>query len=178
MSRRLFIAIPLPETIKNEFVRGAEQFQMPKHRLVAQKNWHITILFLGNTPTEKISLISEQLQILAGNTNKFTLITKSVTLAPPRREPAMLWGTFKGDPAFGQLVRATTDALDKVIELNFARADAWPHVTLARFHYFRGPRQPVSCAPLNFTVDAIELMELQLQPEGAHYTVLETYKLS
>ena len=54
---RLFLAIDIPENLKEEVAKFQEQFKIKGIKLVEKENLHITVKFLGEVDEEKLKEI-------------------------------------------------------------------------------------------------------------------------
>ncbi len=129
---RLFVAIPLPDA-----VREALDELVEKHRgitWVPPSNRHLTLQFIGATPAEDVEKISAALDEI--EIAQFFLPVEGVGKFPPRGTPKVLWaGVGRAHPHLFTLQRKVADALLPLgIEPDGRRYV--PHITLARC----GPR--------------------------------------
>src|ERR1700730_993992 len=94
-TKRLFLAIPLPDTVKEALVAYLEPYQkqeaLQHSRWVTFDNLHVTTLFLGDVLEENIPKIQEKLQAELGKIEPFELIFEKITFAPSQRRPHMIW---------------------------------------------------------------------------------------
>lgn len=72
---RLFVGIFIPEEIKGDIIDFQESLlRMPmKAKLVEKENLHLSLSFLGETPEEKLSELSEKFDVVCKNYTKFTV---------------------------------------------------------------------------------------------------------
>ena len=123
---RCFVAVELPENMRNEIGRIEEGLRMPGLRLVKPDLCHITLKFLGDVPTQKIEKICETL--------------RSVRVAPfnaavygmgafPGRSIRVVWLGLEGD--FSDLFTQVEESLSQ-LGFERERRNFSPHVTLGR----------------------------------------------
>ena len=182
MDKRVFIAIDLPEEIKQEISailsKLKKDLRFPM-RWMEPTNWHLTLTFLGYQSEEDIKLISEKLNLIVSGTEPFEIIFDKIVYGPPARPPRMIWGQVKS-PEYGRLKEIIETELIKV-GINFQKENRQPnpHLTLARFQQ-SSKNLPDIKTPLNlnFKVNKIFLMESQLKPSGAEYISLSQFSLS
>jgi len=184
MKRRLFIAIPLPEHIKKEIQYALDRID-PEIFLagkeVEDKNWHITLNFLGDQDEEKIPQIILILKEVAHERaySKISVMLKHIDFESI--EKRMMW--VHGD-------KASSEALGKIKEyISHRLSDSHihgkdefdkftMHITLMRF-----PRRPHKDIRIHeelgvsFSIEEINLMESELSESGAEYTRIHSESL-
>lgn len=166
--KRLFFSIELPDRIKDKILHCLPALQ-DSVKYIPEKNWHITVQFIGATPEEEINeLISrtEQLQQLKA----FTLIIEKIALKKSSHNP-MIWAFIKTDNGFDFLSSQIGSLLPKI---NIKRQI--PHINLARLKNqkinFPGvyPKEEIRINCKEFV-----LMESKLSPLGAEYSVIKRF---
>jgi len=176
MVKRLFIAIPLPDNIKIELAQYKKYFNFPNLRWVLEENWHITVLFLGDVEGSQIIDCRFKILELAKNISPFELKLQDIAVAPPGRNPRMVWAVFRYQDEFERLVKKVREALKDLLPIDYSHQEQIAHVTLARFPFWRGGRQQApEVKPVSFEANEIWLMESELKPEGAKYKVVEIF---
>ncbi len=175
---RSFIAIAIPESIKNE-IAGLGR-SIPESRPVPVEQMHLTLKFIGEVEGSRLLDIQGALSEISQP--QFTLCLQGVGTFPPRGTPRVLWAGVH--PAENLLT------LRKAIEKKLAEIDIprekqnySPHLTLARLNnsplkhlqqFLAGNaflRTPA------FTVAAFSLFKSQLTRNGALHTEIESYAL-
>ncbi len=182
MRKRIFIAIELPEKIKekiSEIVEELKPLFKFSIRWIEQANWHLTLVFLGYQNDEDIGLISEKLKSPLLEQKPFEILLEKIVYGPPGRQPRMIWVQAKS-PEYGILKELIETEL-VTIGINFQKENRLPnpHLTLARF------QQPIKNLPeidtpldLIFKTEIVTLMESKLTPTGAEYCPLKQFALS
>ena len=199
MKKRLFIAIPLPEDIRQVFAAYREDYPNLKARWTAEENLHITLYFCGDTDEKKIPALIESLGKI--NFHPFEMDFQKILFAPPGRPPRMVWAQFEGSKEFADLTREIYEAAK-----NFASApekpheNSTPHVTLARFvsapekphenpipHItlarFADPRAAAGVELTQPDIDIIrveqyDLMQSHIGTQSPTYLLLKSYALT
>ncbi len=176
---RAFIAIELPEAIKQGIAKVQEQLR----ETGASANWtrpegiHLTLKFLGEVEEAKTQ---EIMRMFAGATQgigKLNLEVAGAGAFPNVKNPRVLWLGVTGDiEKLGLLQAAVEDAM---VKLGFEREERAfsPHLTLARIK-FPKPRdnwqrkiEGIRDVKLGgFEADRVSLMKSELRREGAVYT--------
>ncbi len=175
---RLFVAAyPPPETAV-AMLAALGRLDLPPNRLVPSEQVHLTLHFIGETPTAKIDAITETVRHAARGMDSFAL-TPCQLIMLPNRPPV-------------RLVAAETDRPAALMELHRRlvtrlarnpRHDAGnryrPHLTLCRLHPAAkvAPIEvPLSVAP--FIIESIVLVHSTLRPQGAHHETVRVIDLS
>jgi len=145
---RLFIGLALPDGVSARLAARMEWLagRLPFARWTHPADLHVTLLFLGETPAERVEEVSRMVRETAAGAAPFTLeLTKPGTFGPPSA-PRVLWcGVAERSGAAaaeGETDRPAQGALSALHAALCARAEAAgfprdsrpfrPHVTLAR----------------------------------------------
>ncbi len=93
MNYRLFIAINIPDKVKNEIDAVIHGVSLEEGgRLISPENWHLTISFLGHQPEEKINLIVEAIKETVANFSSPEINLEKIIYGPVS-QPRMIWLT-------------------------------------------------------------------------------------
>jgi len=182
--KRLFIAINLPPEIKREISRLIELINSERKfsrqegfRWLAEKNWHLTLTFLGSQPDELIEPILESIKSTVLDTKPFPVEFEKIIFGPPNKISRMIWivGTKKTSLRLTEIKNNLDFSLIKK-GINFHQENRQfnAHLTLARF--FPQKHQELKnyeVESLKFTAQSIDLMESKLFRTGAEYAILE-----
>jgi 2'-5' RNA ligase len=188
MRRRIFIAINLPEEIKEEFERFKKRFSGLPAKWVKKENLHLTLAFLGYVKEENLSKIIETTKNVASKQAPFSLKIIKISYGPPKIfPPKMVWAIGEESENLKKLQENLKNALlkMKIPQLEEEERGFIPHITLSRirkweFKQMEPEERPEIDEDLNFSfeVKSIEIMESHLKRGGAEYTVLESVPLS
>ncbi len=124
---RLFIAIDLPELIRDEILFTYQS--IPRAKWVKNDQIHLTLRFIGDVENGTAERICHSLCNV--HFPAFELSLKSVGVFPPRRQPRVLWfGLAESEP----LVRFQNKIERAVIATGVAPENRKfsPHITIAR----------------------------------------------
>jgi 2'-5' RNA ligase len=132
---RLFVAIELPRALKRELIDLAGSLRPREHervRWIGQDAMHLTLKFLGDTPTEKVGDIKDALQQAASSTGKFSIKVGRTGCFPSFRDPRICWIGLSG--ALRQLEQLQGRVEGGLVSLGFDGEDRTftPHVTVGR----------------------------------------------
>jgi len=188
---RAFIAIPLPQPLLDELStlqRRLEQ-RVPHRsvRWVRGGGIHLTLKFLGDTPTNKLPEIKQALSAVARHAPACTFTVGELGCFPNPRQPRVVWVGVQ-EPT-GRMV-ALQEAIEEVMTpLGYPpeRRGFTPHLTLGRVGR-RARRNEVAQVGEVVTgtrvdslgqvaADRFALIRSVLKPTGAEYTTLEEFLL-
>ncbi len=126
---RLFVAIGLPDTVKQQIIalRGG----IPDAKWVSQDNPHITLAFLGEVTEQDMRDVALALGRI--EFASFDFVIRGVGIFGSARRPRILWAGIDGEEPVIALQKKVTLALDKFGFCPEARK-YHPHITLARVH--------------------------------------------
>ena len=175
---RLFIAIDIPERIKDDIM--ATYSAIPGARWVEESQLHITLRFIGEAPGDIAGRIDAALRLVAAS--PFPLVMKGVGFFPPRKEPRILWvGLAESEELLrvqSRIERAVISAGIDPDERKFH-----PHITVARLNG-GSPAKAADYITSNslfiseqFSVSSFQLYSSILNKQGAHHTIEASYPL-
>lgn len=184
--KRLFFAVDVPEPTRAAAERLLEKTDIPPEavRWVRPGNMHLTLKFLGETPSGKIPAIIEAAGRALSPFGPLSLTIEGMGVFPNHDRPRTIWLGVGGQTG---ALAALEAALSKELEeLGFA-PDERPftaHLTIGRVkslaargriaRLVRGMRgEFIGHAP----VEEVTLYESRLAPAGALYTVVESFPL-
>lgn len=173
---RLFVAIEPPQEIKTSLQllqRGVDGV-----RWVEAEQLHLTLLFLGNVPAERLAPLCRALA--AVSVAAFSLSLAGLGSFPARQAPRVLWIGLERQPLLADLATAIREAVASC-ELPVEDKPFSPHLTLGRV------REPAlcrlhswlqqSCDQQQFRVQEFVLLSSRLTPRGASHKLLQTFTL-
>lgn len=168
---RLFFAVwPAPEVQRalGEIARGARS--ECGGRAVAAENIHLTLVFLGNLPRERLAALE-----ILGPTVRGRRFDLTVDRLEYWRHNRILWA---GTSACPEALQALVSSLQEAVagaEFRFDRRPYVPHVTLLR----NARRAPTNerCSAVAWPVDGFALVESAPRERGRAYQVLRTWPL-
>ncbi len=182
---RSFIAVELPQAVKEGLATLQKELKLAGHtavKWVAPEGIHLTLKFLGNVSTTKISGIVGALERVAAEFSAFRLEISGLGAFPNLKRPRVLWVGVGGQT---EKLISLQQLIDKaLIPQGFSpeQRPFSPHLTLARLRENALPRDRQSFGELlqktpftakyEIEVDSISLMWSQLFPAGAVYTRL------
>ncbi len=181
---RIFIAINLPENIKQKLNLYQERLEEIPAKWTKKENLHITLVFLGNVAEAEIPEICKIVERVVQKNSPFFLILKSILYGPPKKPPRMVWVKGEESLELGQLQKDLEKALIEQTSFQKENKGYAPHITLARIKQWQFKQMDQEALPevneeisLSFPVNSIEIMESKLRPQGPEYFILESIPL-
>jgi len=172
---RYFLAIPLPEDVKQKLHSINSSFSHFKGlRFVSPDNMHLSLLFLGENGASK--KIDELKNI---NFDPFKLVLKKVSLFPESGKVRLVWVELEKSESLIQLQ-------DKLSTLFGIKSDFKPHITLARVkNLAEGEREALfnvvknlALPKTSFSVKSFKLYSSELTVLGPVHRVVEYFESS
>lgn len=178
---RLFVAVPLSESAKAAV--DAVQARLDQGRLVPEENWHITLAFLDDQPSDVLGDLDMALGAIRARAFEISFAEAELRGG---RKADLAWLNVADAPELTDLQRAVRGAVH-LCGIALPRARFRPHVTLSRFGRASAPSQtrlagwladinPHRAGP--FPVEAFGLYQSTLTPEGPVYDELARYPLA
>ena len=179
MKKRIFIAINLPENIKEKLFGYREKWPELPARWTKRENLHITLFFLGNVFGEELPEICEAVQKTTAKNSSFYVKINKIGYGPLGQTPKMIWAIGKNSKELTDLRQDLNGQLGGLENKRFAC-----HITLARIRFWEFKKIEIEDRPqieesldLDFRVKSIDIMESILKRGGSDYKILQSYKL-
>jgi RNA 2',3'-cyclic 3'-phosphodiesterase len=166
-TRRLFLALWPDEHIRSGIVARREVLGTDCPRRVPDHNLHLTLLFLGDQPADRVAAIETAVTAVEGR--PFACVLDRFGWFPGAR---VLWLGGEAPDAMQILYAGLVEAMTG-LGIRMDRRPLRPHVTLFR-KVARRPELPRP-EPLTWTVVRFELVE---SVPGRPYRVLKSWSLS
>ena len=181
---RCFVAIDIPEDVKAE-IAG---LQHSLKQLGARISWarsegmHLTLKFLGDVESGLIPDVIDALDAAVSSSKAFTVSAEGVGCFPNSRRPRVMWVGLDG----GDSLMAVQEAVEAAMApLGFDREKRKfnPHLTLGRVKSPQGiddvvrRMEQLGFHRREFPALEIRLMQSDLKPTGAVYSVIHTISL-
>jgi 2'-5' RNA ligase len=184
---RIFIAINLPENIKETLFSYHFKWPDLPARWTKKDNLHITLLFLGYLKSEQLSKLFEMVKKIFSRHRAFSLILNKIVYAPKNQKiPKMIWVEIKESQTLTELQEDIENNLADLFSSRLFNQKGYyrPHITLARlrqweFKMIEPEERPDINEEINlkFEVKSIEIMESHLKRKGPEYSILQSFSL-
>jgi len=175
---RLFIAIKIPENIKDYIVKIQENIDNPinKIRFVKKEQIHLTLKFLGEVQPNNLEIIKENLKKITFI--KFSVNLDNIGVFPSESYIRVIWVGLKPEEPILELQRNIDETLKKLFseEKNFKT-----HITLARVKHienkeiFINKLKNMEIENIKFDINDFKLVKSTLTPKGPIYEDLEVF---
>lgn len=187
MKHRIFIAINLPENIKNKLSSYEIKWPELPIRWTKKNNIHITLIFLGYLSNDELLEVCKMTKEVVSQNSSFSINLKKVYYGPPKKmPPRMIWAEGEKSEELGKLQKDLENVLltSSVKGIESEVRPYTPHITLGRIKTWEfrqiepGERPEVNeQIDLSFEVNSIDVMESELKKGGPNYTILESCPL-
>ena len=180
---RLFVAVSIPRSHLEHIEREIAGFKekVTNARWSAIENQHVTLKFLGPTPSDRLDEVSQVCSMVAIGRKPASVRLTGIGAFPSRTRVRVLWvGLDDPDEVMAGLAADLDKSLEPLGYAAEARAFT-PHLTLARFRIpvpFKSGLPEIDTSTLDpFPIDELHLFRSHLSPKGARYEVLESFPL-
>jgi len=176
---RLFIAVPVPENIKERLLEL--KLNIPGTKWTPEDQLHITLKFIGEVDNLSFKVIKDSLSEI--KMGQFPLGFKGVGSFSTGKSPKILWAGLTDNSLLKQLRNKIESTLNECGIKREGRKFS-PHVTLARLRNpnlhniteFLSTRADFRSE--SFIVEEFRLYSSKLYPRGAVHTIEAVYPLS
>lgn len=180
-----FFAVKIPEETKLILKQKVEMLKeiLPFSRWVHHEDLHITLAFLGNAPTENLSIAIDKVRQALSQSQGFQLNINKLGIFGKVESPRIFWVGTKESSEL-QTVRTKVFTACTEADFQLETRPFKPHITLARKWAGDQPFQKNSLdvwrelqpEPLSFRVNEVVLYQTHLD-RTPKYEVAKTYLL-
>ena len=175
-TRRLFVAIPLPDDVKDDLLATIPESRNRDIRWTDRENLHFTLSFLGDREEEELDEICETIREIASERYPFRMQFKGFKTMYKNRKPSMVWAVFRESPSYLEFASEFGEALE-----GDKRNEPIAHVTLGRVRkntrgFVRTPKM-IHITPFELDVERIELWESHFGEDGISYSIIESFDM-
>lgn len=179
---RCFLAIELPEKIKDELLKIQEQIKDNniKMKLVEKENLHLTLKFFGELNDYQVNKIKESLKQI--KFKKFKANLGILGVFPSLNFIRVAWISL--EPS--EKVKELHNEIDEVLEKEKFRKDKIfeSHLTMARVKFIKNKQElinklkEIKIKPLDFEVSSFVLKKSTLTEKGPVYEDIIKFNLT
>lgn len=176
---RTFIAIDIPEEIKEKIIDIQKKLPEFKGKLTERENLHLTLKFLGEVDENKIEKIKEKLREIKFNPFKTEIDSLGVfdnRKSHKYEQSLIVWLHMKNCDAL-------QEQIDSKLERLFEKEKRFmSHLTIARVKSVKNKKDfteklyKINVPKMNFYVDSFILKESKLTEKSSIYKDIEIYK--
>jgi RNA 2',3'-cyclic 3'-phosphodiesterase len=199
---RLFVAISLPEAVKNEIEKTQRELRaaLPRGvvRWTKREQFHLTLKFLGDVAELRAAELIEALRTACRHFSALRLRAAGIGFFPDARRPRVIWAGAQDDAGALLRVQQSVEASvkDFATEDSAERRDLPPgrrsqeftgHVTLGRIQRIQRADAEILVKAAaraagqffgEWTADTVELIRSELSSAGSRYTTIAAIPLS
>lgn len=187
MAIRCFVALNLSPELKAHLAELQVRLKQAKADVswVKPENIHLTLKFLGEVEEERILAIKQAIQEGVEGEGALSVTLAGLGTFPHPRSPRVIWVGIEGEK---ERLSRLQERMEQAMEgVGFPREGRpfSPHLTLGRVRSARGVSDLVDLLGCHagsefgsFKAQSIELMQSQLHPAGAIYSILESFPLA
>jgi len=166
MKKKIFIAINLPERIKNKLEKYQEEISSSFNdfcpiKWTKKDNLHITLFFIGFVEIDDLLDVFNKVEKAVKNIEPFNVDLESISYSPKVDNPKMIWVNGKRNNEMIKINNQLEKELDFISINNFKS-----HITLGRIIQWEFKKIDLEERPdifkeidLFFPVESIEIME-------------------
>lgn len=186
MLHRIFLAINLPQEIKEKLFSFRGKWLDLPCRWIKKENLHLTLLFLGvlndNQLKETISCAEE----VSLRHPPLIINFEKICFGPDKKfPPRFIWAEAKKSQELARLQADLEETIYKNPAYKYKNREIQPykpHITLARIKQWEFRRLEEipdieTKIDFSFEVNSLEIMESYLKRQGAQYEVLDSIQL-
>ena len=183
--KRCFVAINLPNNIKDEFELIQADLGQRNKQLVA--SWvdkeiaHINLHFLGDLTESEVQIVRNALKAVVGKFGQISLSLTGIGAFPSKNNPRVLFlGVREKDGTKMVNLQRELGVILKKESFDVNERPFIAHVTICRIKNFVAGKLDFvgeEMADTEFQIDSFELMESLLTPAGPEYKMIESYRI-
>jgi RNA 2',3'-cyclic 3'-phosphodiesterase len=187
MDIRSFLAFELPPDIRKTLSDASDAMKrgLLNLRWVRLENIHLTLIFLGNFPSNRVDSTGDALKEICDKYAPFSIQLKGIGTFGGRRNPRVLWAGIDGE--LDRMGAFRDDLQIKLRAFGVKKEDRKfkPHLTLARFRKGNKPEMELPRILSEFKdisspsckLEELLFLKSDLKPGGAIYTKLMKWSL-
>lgn len=187
---RLFVAIPMPEAVRNEILGVQQELRQLVSRDAVRwtkpEQFHLTLRFLGEVPVGRVAALQEAINVICHGEPALRLCAQGVGFFPNARSPRIIWaGVNDGEGRLVDLQKKIEAAVQPYT--NEAMTERFAgHVTIGRVKFLKRPEIEKLAAHAQavkdrlfgeWTAREVELIRSDLLSAGASHTLLAAFRL-
>ena len=188
---RLFVALPIPETVKEEIERVQGELRdmlMEKSlRWTKRDQFHLTLKFLGNVEASRVTDVTDALRGACSGFAALKLRAERIGCFPSLRYPRVVWVWVHDDAEQLSILQRKIESAVGEFAVSRAEKNFTGHVTIGRIDGIKRPQAEVlarlahSMTERRFgewIANEVKLMRSELSQSGVLHSVLAAFPLS
>lgn len=148
---RLFVAIPLGEEQRKLLQKQQQRLSenVPFQKWTHPQDLHITLKFLGETPSHKMDSILQLLQHISSAHTSFQLTLRGLGTFGKPSSPSILWAGVHGELEPLSVLQKEVESAVEPLGFEREQRSYSPHITLARRYQGTSGLTPTALSPYN-----------------------------
>lgn len=175
---RLFIAVPLPQGVKQKLSDLKQPIE--GMRWQNKEQMHLTLKFVGEVDEPTVNTLREELVNIEHR--KFSMTISGIGYFPEGKQPKVVWAGVEENDALSSLHKKVEEYCQNA-GIDPENRPFKPHVTIGRTN--STPKRAVTSfinqhknfAVHDISINKFVLYESKLHPEGARHHCLQSYPL-
>ncbi len=180
---RAFIAIDIPEELKEKILDIQKNFKDFDIKFVEKENFHFNLKFLGEISEESVEKIKHALESIAEKFEPFELDIKNIGIFPSLNYIRVIWiGVGEGHNILSAIANEVDNSLADIVPKENRGFE--PHLTIGRVRSGRNRDELVKIVKKlekteigKMKAKEIKLMQSKLSPKGPVYSEVFVVKL-
>jgi 2'-5' RNA ligase len=187
---RLFVAIPIPEPVRDEIIRVQREMQPLAPRGVARwtrpDQFHLTLRFLGGVPVAGLEKLKESVNAVCRSARPLPLRAEGIGFFPNPHSPRVVWVGINDQTGLLVDLQKRIETAVQPITADPGAENFAGHVTLGRLKNLKSPdalKLAVHAQTMKdrtfgeWMAQEIEIIRSELSPVGACHTLLAAFRL-
>lgn len=180
MDRKIFVSINIPERLKKRLARATEAWLDLPVKWIKERNYHITLSFLGHVNDALLGDICEKIEQAVAGLDIFDLEFTEISLGPNKDDARMVWLTGAASPELLEL----QERIEKELGIFVAGKKAFrPHVTLGKIRKHKwealAERPEISKEfHILLPVESVDVMASDFSGSDSEYTLIASSPLN
>ena len=186
----MFIAIPIPEPVRDEIIRVQQEMQPLAPRGAARwtrpDQFHLTLRFLGDVHVDGLEQLKESVNAVCRSARPLQMCAEGVGFFPNPHSPRVVWVGIGDKEGLLVDLQKQIEAAVRPFTVEPGEKNFSGHVTLGRLKNPKPPDARKMAAHAQtvkdrtfgeWTADEIEIIRSELSPVGARHTTLAAFRL-
>ncbi len=182
---RLFIALTLPEAVKDEIEKAQSDLRRALRggevRWAKREQFHLTLRFLGSVAANRLVELEQVLQVVGREFGPMALRASRIGFFPRPHSPRVVWAGVQDSNDRLRPLQAAVQSASQSFTEEGPEDRFSAHITLGRVKAMRRPEaEALARAGAKFenrlfgewTAHEFEIIRSQLSPQGSRYTTL------
>ncbi len=187
---RLFVAIAIPEPVRNEMARAQRDLQSlaPRRaiRWTKPEQFHLTLRFLGDVAAARVEELKAAVGTVCANSRPLRLRAEGISFFPNARSPRVIWAGIHDEERLLTGFQSRIEAVVGAFTTGRGEDPFIGHATLGRVKDLNRPdagkleayaQQTGNAVLGEWTASEVEIIRSELSASGAQHAPLAGFRL-